>query len=226
MIGITRCGGSPCRPRRLEAVGVVTKAVQERQSGFRAVRLRGHGCERGHAAKGRCQGVKARVELAQSAPVGGAALAPRELHEEISAHAGARTYFNFASDLLSDGEDTSSLVTFEDVLDLAKRSETVIYAIGLRSVDWRNSRTVRDAEFVLRRLAQETGGRADFVSRGAELGGIYDRIAEELASQYTIGYTPVASRQDGQWRGVQVLVSHPNTVARTKQGYYASGSAQ
>src|SRR5262249_38936568 len=66
--------------------------------------------------------------------------------------------------LLSDGEDTSSLLPFEEVLDLAKRSETAIYAIGLRASEGPSTGTkgFKEAEFVLRQLAQETGGRAFF----------------------------------------------------------------
>src|SRR6266446_6813879 len=62
--------------------------------------------------------------------------------------------------VLSDGEDTSSLLPFEEVLDLAKRSETVIYTIGLRdnSEGGGKSRGFKEAEFVLRQLAQQTGG--------------------------------------------------------------------
>ena len=60
--------------------------------------------------------------------------------------------------VFSDGEDTSSLVSFEEVLDLAKRSETAIYTIALRGTDT-STRGFREAEFVMRQLAQETGGR-------------------------------------------------------------------
>ena len=67
--------------------------------------------------------------------------------------------------LLSDGEDTSSLVPFEDVLDLAKRSHTSIYAIGIRSPELAAGPRLTDGEFVLRRLAQETGGAAFFPCR-------------------------------------------------------------
>jgi Ca-activated chloride channel homolog len=128
--------------------------------------------------------------------------------------------------LLSDGEDTSSLVGFDDVLDLAKRSETVIYSIGLRGRDWRTSRGFKEAEFVLRQLAQETGGRAFFVNQASDLARMYDQISDELASQYTLGYAPKNPRRDGQWRRVQVRVNQPNTTARTKQGYYAPTSTQ
>jgi Ca-activated chloride channel family protein len=125
--------------------------------------------------------------------------------------------------VLSDGEDTSSLLPFEEVLDLAKRSETAIYAIGLRSADGPGSSTkgFKEAEFVLRQFAQETGGRTYFPSQISDLPGIYSQIAEELSSQYTVGYTSRNSRRDGMWRRVVVRVNRPNATARTKLGYFA-----
>ncbi len=123
--------------------------------------------------------------------------------------------------VLSDGEDTSSLLGYEEVLDLAKRSETVIYAIGLRSPRQDSVKGFREAEFVLRTLAQETGGRAFFPTQPSELAGIYDEISEELASQYTIGYTSNNPRRDGRWRRIVVRVDRPGLTARTKQGYFA-----
>ena len=124
--------------------------------------------------------------------------------------------------LLSDGEDTSSLLPFEEVLDLAKRSETAIYAIGLRSPEGGAAgRGFKEAEFVLKQLAQETGGRAFFPNQIAELSGVYDQISAELSSQYTLGYTSRNPRRDGMWRRVVIRVNRPNATARTKQGYYA-----
>lgn len=122
--------------------------------------------------------------------------------------------------VLSDGEDTSSLLPFEEVLELAKRSETAIYAIGLRSKDPLMSKGFREAEYVLRTLAQETGGRVFFPSSVQELPGIYNQISDELANQYSMGYTSRNPRRDGNWRRVVVRVARPNAVARTKQGYY------
>jgi len=123
--------------------------------------------------------------------------------------------------VLSDGEDTSSLLGYEEVLDLAKRSETVIYAIGLRSPRQESAKGFHEAEFVLRQLAQETGGRVFFPDSVAQLPAIYDKISEELASQYTLGYTSSNPRRDGQWRRVVVRVKRPSVRARTKLGYYA-----
>ena len=125
--------------------------------------------------------------------------------------------------VLSDGEDTSSLLPFEEVLDLAKRSETAIYAIGLRAGEGPSSTTkgFKEAEFVLRQFAQETGGRAFFPNQATDLNGIYGQIADELSSQYTVGYTSRNQRRDGSWRRIVVRTTRPNLTARTKQGYFA-----
>ena len=126
--------------------------------------------------------------------------------------------------LLSDGEDTSSLVTFEEVLDLAKRSATTIYSIGLQSKDTGFSKGFREAEFVLRQLAQETGGRAFFPQRAEDLAGIYGLIADELASQYTLGYASTNPKRDGGWRRLNVQINRQGTTARAKRGYFAPAS--
>ena len=122
--------------------------------------------------------------------------------------------------VFSDGEDTSSLVSFEEVLDLAKRSETSIYTIALRGND-SSTRGFREAEFVMRQLAQETGGRSFFPAKIEDLNGVYSQIADELASQYTIGYTSKNPRNDGAFRRIVVQVARPNVSARTKKGYFA-----
>jgi Ca-activated chloride channel homolog len=128
--------------------------------------------------------------------------------------------------VLSDGEDTSSLLPFEEVLDLAKRSETAIYTIGLRGDGGSSvgSKSFNEAEFVMRQLAQETGGRAFFPSDISELAGVYGQIAEELSSQYLVGYTSRNAKRDGAWRRVVVRVGRPNAVTRTKQGYFGPAS--
>src|SRR5436190_1193943 len=125
--------------------------------------------------------------------------------------------------VLSDGEDTSSLLPFEEVLDLAKRSETAIYAIGLRSPEGpgSSSKGFKEAEFVLRQFSQETGGRSFFPNQLNDLNNVYGQIADELSSQYTVGYTSKNPKRDGSWRRVVVRVARPNLTARTKMGYFA-----
>jgi Ca-activated chloride channel family protein len=125
--------------------------------------------------------------------------------------------------VLSDGEDTSSLLPFEEVLDLAKRSETAIYTIGLRANEGpaTTTRGFKEAEFVLRQFSQETGGRAFFPNQLADLNNVYGQISDELSSQYIVGYTSRNPKRDGAWRRIVVRVNRPNVQARTKLGYFA-----
>jgi Ca-activated chloride channel homolog len=122
--------------------------------------------------------------------------------------------------VVSDGEDTSSLVTYDQVLDLAKRSETAIYAIGLRSKEEIADKGFNEADFFLRQLAQGTGGRAFFPARIEDLAGVYAQIADELASQYILGYISKNPTRDGAWRRIAVRVDREGATARTKPGYF------
>ena len=123
--------------------------------------------------------------------------------------------------VLSDGDDTSSLMPYEEVLDLAKRSETAIYTIGLRPEKNDRERVqFKEAEFVLRQLAQETGGRSFFPSSVSELSQIYDTISHELSSLYSIAYTSKNPARNGAWRRIVVRMTRPGLLARTRRGYY------
>ena len=90
--------------------------------------------------------------------------------------------------VLSDGDDTSSVVSFDDVLELASRSDTVIYTIGLGARDPMVRRMGnQDGDFVLKRLAQQTGGRAFFPLEAKDLAAVYSEIKAELAYQVLVG---------------------------------------
>jgi len=127
--------------------------------------------------------------------------------------------------VLSDGEDTSSLVAYDEVLELAKRSETAVYAIGIRSKDPTGSgKGYGQADFALRQLTTQTGGRVFFPSSVDELRSIYALISQELSSQYLVGYTSTNQKRDGTWRRISVRTSRPGATARTRMGYYAPGA--
>jgi Ca-activated chloride channel family protein len=121
--------------------------------------------------------------------------------------------------LLSDGEDTSSLVSFDEVLDVAQRSDSVIYSIGL-GIDASAARRAADPSFVLTRLAQQTGGRVFFPTLAKDLAGVYTDIRNELSSQYLLAYVS-SNERTGRWRNVNVRVNRPGLSVRTKQGYFA-----
>jgi Ca-activated chloride channel homolog len=132
--------------------------------------------------------------------------------------------------MLSDGADTGSLLTFDDVLDLARRMGVGIYTVSLQSaVDAQRQavvgrRDVEDADYMLKTLARETGAQAFFPAPTA-LKGVYASIASELASQYSIGYVPLNGVADGKFRRVQVqVVTRPDLRSRTRLGYTAEAA--
>ncbi len=130
--------------------------------------------------------------------------------------------------VLSDGEDTSSLLPFEEVLDLAKRSETAIYAIGLRAPDGPGTHDQGIQGSGVRAAAVRAGNRrraSFFPNQLSELAGVYGQISDELSSQYTVGYTSRNPKRDGAWRRVVVRVTRPSMTARTKHGLLRADDA-
>ncbi len=134
--------------------------------------------------------------------------------------------------VLSDGQDTSSLVQYDDVMALARESGIVLYTILLlnpfeaRQMHDFKTKQFSQPFFVMRSFAEATGGLAYVTTNANELQGIYGRIASELAQQYTLGYVSTNARRDGMFRRVVVKVlDHPGVLARTRTGYQAPKSS-
>jgi len=128
--------------------------------------------------------------------------------------------------LLSDGEDTASLVTDEQVLELARKTEIAVYSISLRPsrVPERNRLNFSQAAHILTAMARETGGQVYFPNSLSELDEVYGRIAEELRTQYSLGYVSSNKRRDGKWRRIVVRTMREELQVRHKIGYYAPRS--
>ena len=129
--------------------------------------------------------------------------------------------------LLSDGEDTASLVSDDQVLDLARKTEINIYAISLRPrrMQDRNAVKFSQAAHLLTALTQDTGGQVHFPNSLSELDAVYDRIAEELRTQYSLGYVSNNGRRDGKWRRIVVRIpAREDIQVRHKLGYFAVGT--
>ncbi len=131
--------------------------------------------------------------------------------------------------VLTDGEDTSSLLAFDEVLSLARKSGVSIYPISVES-DYGHIRIVTAAErrqsseakFSLRQIAQETGAQAFFTTQMSDLKSIYTTIGEELSAQYSLAYTPSDTEKDGRFRRIVVRVAdRPELRLRTRTGYIA-----
>ena len=129
--------------------------------------------------------------------------------------------------ILSDGDDTSSLVSFDDVMELAKQSGISIYTIMLGSstfdqTDRRKDPSASKSEYGMKALAQETGARSFLALQVADLAGVYKSIGTDLSSQYALGYTSSNPRRDGGYRRVSVrIVDRAGAQPRTRLGYFA-----
>jgi Ca-activated chloride channel family protein len=141
---------------------------------------------------------------------------------ESLSYPGADTPRRHAIVVLSDGQDTSSRQQLDTILANAIRSNTAIYTVGLGAPDDDGRLATFEAEYALRRLANQTGGRAFFPTNAGQLHGIYDEIRRDLASQYTISYASTNPLRDGRWRSVTIQLADRDLEAHTRPGYFAS----
>lgn len=135
--------------------------------------------------------------------------------------------------VLSDGEDTSSLVSFDDVLAMARKTGVSVYTIKLQSEfaghranaqsnGDRTSRYFSESGYAMKTLATETGGLSFFPEVITDLKNVYGSIAQELSAQYSIGYTPTNPRRDGRFRRIIVrILTNPTLRPRARAGYTA-----
>jgi Ca-activated chloride channel family protein len=123
--------------------------------------------------------------------------------------------------VFTDGDDTSSRVSFGHVLDRAKEHDVMVYAIGLESEYFNGARMQRTRpDRALRRLADETGGGYFELKKSADLAPTFTRVAQELHSLYTLGFQPMV--MDGKEHKLDVRIKKPGMNARARKGYVAS----
>ena len=123
--------------------------------------------------------------------------------------------------VFTDGDDTASRLGFGDVLQRARDEEIMVYAIGLESEYFNMQRMVRTRpDRNLRRLADETGGGYFELKRTADLAPTFSRVAQELHSQYTLGFTPMTL--DGREHKLVVRMKQHGMTARARRSYIAS----
>jgi Ca-activated chloride channel homolog len=121
--------------------------------------------------------------------------------------------------VFTDGEDTASKIGMGRVLDDAREDEVMIYAIGLESEYFNGQRRVRSRpDRGLRRLADETGGGYFELKKTDELGSTFTRVAQELHSQYVLGFAPA---NDGKLHKLEVRVKKAGMTPRARKSYLA-----
>lgn len=122
--------------------------------------------------------------------------------------------------VFSDGEDTASRARLNDIIDRARTEEVMFYAIGLEMDYFDGIRQVRSRpDRGLRRIAEETGGGYFELRRTADLAPTFTRVAQELHSQYVIGFTPTSL--DGRVHRLDVRVKRDGMTARARRSYVA-----
>jgi Ca-activated chloride channel family protein len=123
--------------------------------------------------------------------------------------------------VFTDGDDTASRRGFGDVLDRAREEEVMIYAIGLESEFFNGARMVRSRpDRALKRLAEETGGGYFELKKTDELAPTFTRVAQELHSQYTLGFTPAIL--DGKEHKLAIKMRQTGMNGRARKSYIAS----
>jgi Ca-activated chloride channel family protein len=123
--------------------------------------------------------------------------------------------------VFTDGEDTSSRLGFKSVLERARDEEVMVYSIGLESEYFNGMRIVRSRPSRdLRKIADETGGGYFELTKTADLAPTFTRVAQELRSQYLIGFAPAVL--DGRVHKLEVKVNRPGMTVRARRSYLAA----
>jgi Ca-activated chloride channel homolog len=118
--------------------------------------------------------------------------------------------------ILSDGEDNQSEVTRAQAIEMAQRSEVIIYAI---STD--DSGLILRGDKVLEQLAAATGGRAFFPFKMKDITHSFAAIEDELRSQYVVSYRPADFDADGRYRTIEISALKKDLQVRARKGYFA-----
>lgn len=123
--------------------------------------------------------------------------------------------------LLTDGDDTSSRMKIHDAIERAQKADALIYAIGIG-----DRYTFNVDEGALRKIAEQTGGRAYFPKHERDLNDAFIQIQRDLREQYLVAYSPSNKARDGSYRKIEIQLVNPalkqqNLKLNYRTGYFA-----
>jgi len=137
-------------------------------------------------------------------------------HDELAQQVGRKAMI-----LLTDGEDQGSRLKIRDAIEAAQKSDSIVYVLLCADRGFYGFGGY-SGDREMRKLTEETGGRVIEVGNKFEkLKQGFDQIANELRSQYNIGYTPTNSKLDGTYRKVQIQTNNKDYKIQARAGYYA-----
>ena len=123
--------------------------------------------------------------------------------------------------VFTDGDDTQSKASLGGIIDRARVDEVMVYAIGLESNFFDGTRMVRSKpDRGLRKIADETGGGYFELAKTSDLAPTFTRVAQELHSQYVLGFAP--PQLDGRVHKLTLRVKRPGMTARARRSYVAT----
>ena len=123
--------------------------------------------------------------------------------------------------VFTDGDDTASNVGLGTVVDRARAEDVMVYAIGLESNYFNGQRMVRSQpDRGLRRIADESGGGYFELKKTSDLAPTFTRVAQELHSQYVLGFAP--TQLDSRVHKLTIRVKQPGMTTRARKSYLAA----
>lgn len=122
--------------------------------------------------------------------------------------------------VLSDGADTQSKHSADNALKASLSAGVTLYTIDMSAMD-SNGRERMLSQGALKNFAEKSGGLFVPTPVGVAMRQAFKDIVEELGAQYTLGYQPSNTKNDGKWRTIEMKISRPNLTIRTRKGYQA-----
>ena len=121
--------------------------------------------------------------------------------------------------LYTDGGDTRSTIGFSDLMTLIRASDVTVYAVGF--LNNQSSAVRAEQRARLHQVSDATGGQAFFPTTMKDVESAYEKIVAQIRAQYSLGYSSTNTKQDGEWRKVEIKVKRPNARIQTRKGYFA-----
>src|SRR6478609_2555905 len=137
-------------------------------------------------------------------------------HDQLAKEVGRKAMI-----LLTDGEDQGSQLKINDAIEAAQKADSICYVLLIADRGFYGFGGY-SGDREMKKLAAETGGRViDVGNKADKLKEAFDQIAQELRSQYNVGYTPSNAALDGTFRKVEIHTTKKDYKIQSRTGYYA-----